>query len=307
MSCPIRTGVIGVGKMGRHHARIYATLPQSMLVGIYDVDKSAALACARLYGCQAFDSLEAFFNAGIEAVSIAVPSSLHAELTLAALEHGMHVLVEKPIATSLSEAQAMIQVAADCGRKLMVGHIERFNPAVQTIKSLVSSDEILSINIIRVGPCPPRIRDTSVIVDLAIHDIDLVRYITNQDISDVFCVVPDFSLRREHVASILLRTEKGISAQLTVNWITPYKAREIHIVTSTKLIQSNLITRQIMVMGKDQLCLGGNNQAEPLRLQIEAFLIAIKQGQEPPVTGEEGLRALEVALQAEAFKEVISL
>jgi len=301
----VKTGVVGVGKMGINHARIYSELPNSVLVGVYDIDLKVAEYCANLYGCRAYSTLKEFLRSGVEAVSVAVPTSFHAEIALELLEHGINVLVEKPIAATIDDALEMIRIAESCNLKLMVGHVERFNPVVQAIKSIIKNDDIISVNMIRVGPKPPRIKDTGVIVDMAIHDIDLIRYVTNQEIKNVYCVSrADFSAF-EDSASILIETEGGIGVQLTVNWVTPYKAREIQIVTSSQLIRANLLTQHAQSIKQHSIDESSYiirdlyvQYREPLREQLKAFLKAIQYDQIPPVTGRDGLQALEIALRA---------
>jgi len=301
----IKTGVVGVGRMGINHARIYSELPGSMLVGVYDINLKAAEHCANLYGCRAYSTLKEFLKSGVEAVSVAVPTSFHAEIALELLEKGIHVLVEKPIADKIDDALAMIQIAESYNLKLMVGHVERFNPAVQAIKSIIKNDEIISINMIRVGPRPPHIKDTGVIVDMAVHDIDLIRYITNQEIKSVYCVSKANFDVFEDSASILIETEAGIGVQLTVNWVTPYKAREIQIITSSQLIRANFLTQHAQSIKQHSINESSYivkdiyvQYREPLREQLKTFLKAIRYNQIPPVTGRDGLQALEVALRA---------
>ncbi len=304
-----RTGVIGVGKMGSNHARVYAEMPEADLVGVFDADRARAEACAERFGCRAFPTLNGFLHAGIEAVSVAAPTSLHHEVVLQALDAGIHVLVEKPIAATRPEAEAMIRAAERAGRKLMVGHIERFNPAVCALREAVRPDEIISINVVRVGPRPPRIKDAGVIIDMAVHDIDLVHFLTGSSVEEVYCVTSaNFDLF-EDTASILLRMTNGVGAQLTANWITPYKAREIQVITPTRLLRANLLTRHVQessrYSGDDGSYLVRDvyvQHREPLLAQLQAFLDAVARDTPPAITGEDGLRVLDVAIRASAFK-----
>ncbi len=309
MERKIKTGVVGVGNMGAHHARVYAALDGSELVGIYDADEARAGEVAARLGCRAFASLSDFLGAGIEAASVAVPTSLHGDVAGVMLAQGVDVLVEKPIAATLAEADAMIRTALHHERVLMVGHIERFNPAIQAIKASVAPDEIISINIVRVGPRPPRIKDAGVIIDMAVHDIDLVHHLTEQRIEEVYCVTASHFDPYEDTASILLRTEGGASAQLTANWITPYKAREIQVVTAERLVRANLLTQHVQEAsryGEDSRSYLVHDvyvrHCEPLKSQLEAFLEAVRHRTVPPVTGEDGRRVLDVAVRAASYK-----
>jgi predicted dehydrogenase len=301
----LRTAVIGVGEMGQHHARVYAEAERCQLVGVYDADPARAGAIASCYGCGPFRTLEELFGAGLDAVSIAVPTTSHAAIAIQALERGLHVLVEKPLAATLDEALAVMRAAEASRRKLMVGHIERFNPAVQAIKAAVQPGAIISINIIRVGPLPPRIKDAGVVKDLAVHDIDLVRFLTESDVEAVHAVTSSTLARHEDSASILLRTAGGVGAQLTTNWITPFKSREIQVITADKLIKADLLTQQVKAFsrfsGHDQSYIVRDlkvRQREPLRSQLEAFLGAVAGDGPVPIGGDDGLKALAVAIQA---------
>ena len=164
----LRVGVVGVGHLGRHHARLYAAQPGVRLVGIRDIDDGKAARVAAEHGIRAFEELDALLD-HVDAVSIAVPTSLHAELTLIALGAGRHVLVEKPIAASVREADAMIRAARAARKVLMVGHVERFNPAIVAVRSRL--DAPLFIEAHRLAQFVPRCTDVDVVLDLMIHDI----------------------------------------------------------------------------------------------------------------------------------------
>ena len=299
----IAAGVIGVGNMGQHHARIYAELPQCRLIGIYDPDIQQAERIAYQYRCEAFPTLEALLSAPIEAVSIAVPTSLHKEIAIKALNHHLHVLLEKPLAGTPEEGKAIREVAYHTGRQCMVGHVERFNPVVHTIKQILEDEPTLALNITRVGPRPPRIKDSGVIIDMAIHDIDLVRFLLQDEVEAIFCVTSSTDTSFEDAASILMRTRKGTAVQLTTNWITPYKAREIQLTTASRIIKADLLNRQVREFRKfsTDSCLVAHHPVsynEPLRLEIEAFLQAISTGGPVPVSVDDGLTALQIATEA---------
>jgi len=310
----LRTGVIGVGKMGANHARVYHELDGCDLVGVYDADRGRARQLAKALGCRAFPTLTGLYHAGLDAVSVAVPTSLHAEVVVDAFTNGLHILVEKPIASSLEEAAFMIDAAEKANRTFMVGHIERFNPAVLAVKEAVAPDDIISVNVVRVGPRPPRIKDAGVIIDMAVHDIDLVHYLTEKHVEAVHCVSSSHFDVFEDTASILLRMAGGASAQITANWITPYKAREIQVVTAEKLLRANLLTQHVQESsrfdGDDMSYVVRDmyvRHREPLRSQLQAFLGAVRGGMAPPITGEDGRRVLDVAIQAVSQKQITPL
>src|ERR1700748_544666 len=159
----LRVGVIGAGVMGTNHARVLAGLPNTTLVGIVDPLPAHRTRATELTGCRTFESLDELVAAGIDAVTIAAPTHLHHEIALAAIAHKIHVLVEKPIASTVEEGREIVSAARQAGVTLMVGHVERFNPAVAAIKQAISNEDILSIGITRVGPFPPRMSNVGVV------------------------------------------------------------------------------------------------------------------------------------------------
>jgi predicted dehydrogenase len=304
----IRTAVIGVGAMGRHHARVYREMDGTELVGVYDVDEYQASAVATANGAYAFNSIEELLVAGIDAVTIAVPTTQHADMAIRAMEAGIHVLVEKPIAGSLRDATDMMDSARLNDRLLMVGHIERFNPAIRTLSAKVAPEDVLAVNIIRVGPRPPRIKDAGVIIDLAVHDIDLAFFLTGRATDDVFAVTSSMPMEHEDTASILLRLAGGIAVQLTANWVTPYKSREVQVITQEKLFKADLINKTVQAFSRSSS--GGGYTVEdlpvlveePLTAELTAFVHSVRYGLPAPVSARDGIRALEVAVRATGFK-----
>lgn len=186
----VKVAVIGVGSMGKNHARVYTELPDVQLVAVADADEQMAMATADHLGTKAYtDYRQMLETERPEAVSIVVPSTLHKVVTIAAMEAGADVLVEKPIAATVEEGQTLIERAQALGRKLMVGHIERFNPAIIAIKSLLRRGElgrIFQIDIHRQGPYPTKVTDVGVVIDLAVHDIDVMRYITQAEVTRLY-------------------------------------------------------------------------------------------------------------------------
>ncbi len=175
----LRVGVVGVGIMGCNHARVFADLPGVKLIGIADPDATQREFVSGALGCAAHRDVEQLLDSGLDAVTIAAPTHLHRDLALACIRRGVHVMVEKPIASTVEEGQAIISAAKRAGVGLMVGHVERFNPAVEAIKNAIRGEDILSIAITRVGPFPPRMSNVGVVIDLAVHDIDLIRWFTD--------------------------------------------------------------------------------------------------------------------------------
>jgi len=298
---PLRVGVIGVGVMGSNHARVLAGLPGTELVGIADPDRKQADFVARTLGCKAVADADALFDMKLDAVTIAAPTHLHRDLALAAIARGVHLLVEKPIASTVDEGREIIAAARRAGLVLMIGHVERFNPAVEAIKEAVRNEDILSIGITRVGPFPPRMSNVGVVIDLAVHDIDLIRWFTDSDIIEVQPQLSSAVAEREDIALLQFRTASGVLAHINTNWLTPFKARNVTIATRGKYVMGDLLTRQVTECfgfqpdGSYSMRHLSVGYAEPLRSELLAFLRAVRTGSTPAVTGEEGVASLEIA------------
>jgi predicted dehydrogenase len=276
-------------------------LPGTELVGIADPDRKQADFVARTLGCKAVVEADALFDMKLDAVTIAAPTHLHRDLALTAIARGMHVLVEKPIASTVDEGREIIAAARRAGVTLMVGHVERFNPAVEAIKEAIRNEDILSIGITRVGPFPPRMSNVGVVIDLAVHDIDLIRWFTDSDIIEVQPQLSSAVAEREDIALLQFRTASGVLAHINTNWLTPFKARNVTIATRGKYVMGDLLTRQVTECfgfqpdGSYSMRHLSVGYAEPLRSELLAFLRAVRTGSSPAVTGEEGVASLEIA------------
>ena len=299
----LRMGVVGVGVMGSNHARVLADIPDVELVGIVDPDCAQASAVAQALCCPAFDNVEQLLEAGVDAATIAAPTHVHHELALSFIRERIHVLVEKPIASSTEEGRSLIAAARRAGVTLMVGHVERFNPAVQAIKHAIRQEHILSIAITRVGPYPPRMSNVGVVIDLAVHDIDLIRFFTDLEIVEVQPQLSSTMAEREDIALLQFRTASGVLAQINTNWLTPFKARTAHVATRNKYVIGDLLTRQVTECfgfqpdGSYSMRHLSVGYAEPLRAELVAFIEAVRTGSTPAVTGAEGVASLEIAMR----------
>lgn len=299
----LRVGVIGAGVMGSNHARVLAGLPDVRLIGVVDPLPAHRARVTELANCSTFASLDELIAEGVDAVTIAAPTHLHHEVALACIAHKIHVLVEKPIASTVDEGREIVAAAKRADVTLMIGHVERFNPAVAAIKKAIAGEDILSIAITRVGPFPPRMSNVGVVIDLAVHDIDLIRWFTESDIIEVQPQLSSAIAEREDIALLQFRTASGVLAHINTNWLTPFKARNVTVATRGKYIMGDLLTRQVTE------CFGFNQDGsysmrhlpvghdEPLRAELIAFLDAVRGNAAPAVTGDEGVASLEIATQ----------
>jgi len=289
--------------MGSNHARVLAEMAGVALVGVVDPDRAQRELVGRNLGCEVFGDLDSLVERGVEAVTIAAPTHLHHDLALACIARGLHVMVEKPIAPTVEEGRAIVAAARRAGVTLMVGHVERFNPAVESIKRAIKGQDILSIAITRVGPFPPRMSNVGVVIDLAVHDIDLIRWFTDSEIVEIQPQLSSAVAEREDIALLQFRTASGVLAHINTNWLTPFKARTIHVATRDKYLIGDLLTLQVTECfgfqpdGSYSMRHLSVGYAEPLRAELRAFVDAIRNGRAPAVTGEEGVASLEIAIR----------
>lgn len=296
----LRAGVIGVGSMGENHARIYSRLPGVELVGVVDADYRKAALVAERFGTIAFQNLDHLLDSGIDLVSVAVPASQHHKVVSSCARAGCHILLEKPLADNLTHAEKIILECELNGVRLMVGHVERFNPVVEVVRESLEVDEVISIDIVRVGPRPPRIKDVGVIKDMGIHDIDLTRYLTGKEIVSLYALVAGGG-DREDVGILLFRLEGDILAHLSVNRITPFKVRRIQVASSNGYIEGDLLQWKVRQYRKGR---EGNGYVvselpvaleEPLEREIKTFVNCIRGGLDFPISMYDAYRALEIA------------
>jgi UDP-N-acetylglucosamine 3-dehydrogenase len=297
----LRAGVIGVGAMGNHHARIYSELRDVELVGVADINTRLAAEIASKYNTEAFDNCEHLLKRDLDAVSIAVPTSRHKEIALKVVNHGVHMLMEKPIADSLDSADVIIDAVRRENLKLMIGHIERFNPAILKLKALISAGklgQVLSISCRRVGPYPPRIRDVGVIIDLAVHDIDAISYLYGERAKNVYAIGGNsFHIKEDH-ASIILRYADNKSGVVETNWLTPHKIRKLTVTGTEGVAHADYLEQSLEIWREGEVIEVQIEKREPLKNELELFLHAIANDEEPSPSGEEGKSTLLVALSA---------
>jgi UDP-N-acetylglucosamine 3-dehydrogenase len=297
----IRIGVIGSGAMGLHHIRIYSEMKNVELVGICDVDKNRAESLAKTYNTMPYFEHKELLEQELDAVSIVVPTTLHMKVALDAIKSGAHLLVEKPIADSLENADIMINAAHDAKVKLMVGHIERFNPAVLKLKEIIDSGmlgKIVSISSRRVGPFNPRIRDVGIIMDLGVHDIDVISYLYGRKINEVYTIAGSDIHSFEDHASIILRCDTNLSGMVETNWLTPHKIRNLTAIGLKGVAYLDYIKQTVELHDEAWIRTAKVVQKEPLKNELEHFINAINNGSETISNGETSRHALQVAMAA---------
>ena len=298
----IRVAVIGVGHLGRFHAQKFASFPEVELKGVVDVIPERALEVARACGTKAYFDYQEVLPL-VDAVSVVVPTVHHFEVTKHALEAGCHVFVEKPLASTPREARELVKLARRFGLILQVGHIERFNPAIK--KLLAEVKEPIFIEAQRVSRFSPRCLDVDVILDLMIHDLDLVLTITRGKVVELQATGAPVVTDKIDLASVRLKLEDGVVANLTASRIALKPARCFRVYQAgTYLAADTLESTFIKVhLAEGELSQGPSpaperfTGADPLREELKAFIRAIKRKEFPPVSGEDGFEALELAFR----------
>lgn len=330
MSEVVKVAVLGVGALGQHHARIYAELEQSGgvdFVGLYDPDAERAREIAKKNGVRALGSMDEVLDQA-DAVSIVTPTSTHFQLARQFLEADRHVLVEKPITDEAHQAAELVQLAQEKGRVLQVGHVERFNPVFDYLQTVAKKPRFIETH--RLSPYPARSMDIGVVLDLMIHDLDIVLAFVNSPVKEVDGVGVPVLSASEDIANARLKFENGCVANLTVSRVSPERMRKIRVFSggeTTSYVsldyqkQEGYIYRiaaegeeesslwQKLVHAKDSAIVsefGGKKvvrepvpiaKDEPLKLELKHFVECVRERQTPKVSGEAGRQALEVALE----------
>ncbi|MBI3933480.1 MAG: Gfo/Idh/MocA family oxidoreductase, partial [Acidobacteria bacterium] len=222
MSGNLKVAVVGVGKFGQQHARVYRELPQAELVGVYDTDRQRAAEMAAAHHCRAFASVEELAGE-VEAASVAVPTAQHAAVAARLFESGVDVLVEKPMARTLAEADQMIAAAERRGRILQVGHLERFNPAVQAASALARAPLFFEVH--RLSPFSPRSLDVDVVMDLMIHDLDIVLSLVDSEVEEIRAVGLAVLSPQFDIANVRVSFENGCVANFTASRVSTERVR----------------------------------------------------------------------------------
>ncbi len=303
----IRAGVIGVGAMGQHHVRIYSEMENVELVGISDVAGDRVRELSAQYDTAGYTDHNELLAQGLDAVSIVVPTTLHMPVGLDVISSGANLLVEKPIADTLENAETLTRAAGAAGVKLLVGHIERFNPAVTRLKEIIDSGllgKIVSISARRVGPYNPRIRDVGVILDIGVHDIDVISYLYGKTVNEVYAIAgADIHSFEDH-AAIVLRYGHEFSGIVETNWLTPHKVRKLTVIGVEGMAYLDYIDQTVELHDGEWIRKAKVETGEPLKRELDNFINTIRNNGEPSPSGEDGIHALKVAMAAiESYNE----
>lgn len=312
----LNTGVIGVGSMGKNHARVLSEI--SNLVGVADPDKKAGKSVSKKTGAQYFDNYKDLVKEDVDAVCVAAPTDMHFDISKDIISKGIHVLVEKPMCLTLKDSEKLVQLAKDAGLTLAVGHIERHNPVVAFTKKALEAGaygDAIALSARRVSSFPERIKDVGVIMDLGIHDVDVMRYLLGSEVESVFTQ----GRRRKHEvfedhANILLDFDNGTTGFVEINWLTPMKVRKLSLTCSKNFVELDYVKQSLVISSSALMEYDPFNlyqvpleydirrvsikKEEPLKNELNDFLDSITKKREPLVSGEDGLRTMRVIMAA---------
>jgi predicted dehydrogenase len=331
MTAPLRLGLAGLGSMGRNHLRVISNHPETTLAAIADPDPAALEAAVAQTGAKGFDDpLAMIAQAEIDGVVIAAPTTFHVSLALAAIERGLSVLVEKPLAATVEDGLAIVNAARKRGVRVQVGHVERYNPAVMEMGRLLRAGWLSTVYAItsrRAGPFPARIRDVGVTVDLGTHDVDMLSWIAGERPVRVYAETAQrIHATHEDLTFGLMHFPSGATGFLDVDWLTPAKRRSLSVVGEEGMFELDYLTQKLtftssnverpqMIDGYATTFTGDVadipiQNVEPLRAQLDEFVRVLRTGELPYVDGEDGLWAVAIAnalLTAAAERRPIDL
>lgn len=302
MNKQLKVAVIGVGHLGQHHARILHELDCTDLIGVVDIDQERGRQIAGKCQTQYYECLDQLPDE-VEAVSVATPTENHLETARQAIRRGWHLMVEKPIAMTVQQAEEIVSLAHQQGVRLQVGHIERFNSAVIELRNYLNLPRFVESH--RLGPLAPRVKDIGVVKDLMIHDLDLVLSLVNSSVRSVQAVGIPVLTRFEDIANARIEFENGCIANFTVSRVTPEQMRKIRFFQQDAYLSLDYQQQELQVYRKVMTPQGGMagiereiyqmEKTDALRRELLAFVESVQTGSRPVVTGEDGLRALALA------------
>ena len=298
MSQPVKVGVAGVGHMGKEHARIYSELQEAELVGVHDSNPDTARKIAAKCKTRAFGSLEEMVDA-VDAASIVTPTSTHLAIAEPFLKRGKHVLVEKPIAMNTEEARKLVDLAEKHGAKLAVGHVERFNPVLVALEERLGRPRFIEAH--RLSPYPGRSTDIGVVMDLMIHDLEIILHLVRSPVTSVDAVGVPVLSKGEDIANARIRFANGCVANLTTSRISPEKLRKIRVFQDDAYLSLDYMKQEGEIykrldgkITRDKIPV---MKGEPLKNQLAEFVMNVRENTDPRVAGAHGIEALKLASQ----------
>ena len=294
----ISIGVAGVGAIGQNHARVLSDLPAVHLAAVYDADLARAAEIARKFGTRATDTLEEL-AAACDAVTVATPTVSHYETGKRLLELGRDVLIEKPITDNTEEALALVALAQKHGRLLQVGHIERFNPIMSLLEQRLSAPRFIEAH--RLSPFPNRSVDIGVVLDLMIHDLEIILHLVKSPVESIDAVGVPVLTRREDIANARIRFADGCVANITASRISPEKLRKLRVFQSDAYLSLDYQAQEGKIFRRDAAGIVAEEVSvekdEPLKLELAAFANCVRHGELPKVGGQQAAAALELAIE----------
>jgi UDP-N-acetylglucosamine 3-dehydrogenase len=303
----LKVGVIGAGSWGKNHLRVFSELETAELVAVCDREEARAKSLGERYGIAYYSRFKDLLEReAVEAVTICTPTITHFEIAFESIERGRHVFVEKPMVSTSEEAERLLTKAEEKGVKLMVGFIERFNPGVQRVKSLIESGvfgEVVLAFARRVGRWPERIGDVGVVKDTAIHDLDIMRFIFEQEPRSLYARMGSLGHRYEDYAQIMLGFHGIQTGFIEANWLTPQKKRTLTVTCENAIVTLDYLTQKISVEDVYGLRDVSSKWEEPLMRELRDFVESVVKDRTPSVTGMDGLKALTLAELAIASAE----
>lgn len=311
----IRVGVVGVGHLGRVHARIYKELMGAKLVGVVDSNAETAQEIGSLYDVPSYDNVEQFVREQHpEAISVVVPTTQHFDIACALAEQGIHLIVEKPVTTTVEQASRLLEVAKRKNIVLQVGHVERFNSAIRYLAQQVREDPLL-IQARRQGPFSPRVGDVGVVLDLMIHDIDIILSLVKSDIMTINAMGRKVRTSHEDFAVAQIKFKSGAVAEIQASRVAERRMRQMDVMLNDKYYSVNFETQDVTIYHAPQTSPSGGTieiiehpllpKSEPLKQELSHFVTCIKEGRQPLVGISDGKRALQVAV--EVLRQIHSL
>jgi predicted dehydrogenase len=298
MSQRVKVGVAGVGHMGKEHARIYSELQEAELVGVHDSNPDTARKIAAKCKTRAFGSLEEMVDA-VDAASIVTPTTTHLAIAEPFLRKGKHVLVEKPIAMDTAEARKLVDLAEKHGAKLAVGHVERFNPVLVALEERLGRPRFIEAH--RLSPYPGRSTDIGVVMDLMIHDLEIILHLVRSPVTSVDAVGVPVLSKGEDIANARIRFANGCVANLTTSRISPEKLRKIRVFQDDAYLSLDYMKQEGEIykrldgkITRDKIPV---MKGEPLKNQLAEFVMNVRENTDPRVAGAHGFEALKLASQ----------